>query len=213
MQLKTLSFALSCLCAGVILGAGNLSPSIEMIASPSSVYWTTLVTDAPCFVCTWPKDATAAQLSVTGSSFAHSQNFTRQGTEEFLKIQSQDLDVPIPTGDDRLYTLVLTFDTGISHTGRVACVRGAFNLGTRVLATGDLSARAWQKVSRRALIPIPERGVEVVALNGVNVPAGVNGECGWFEWEGIPIGANTFTMGGQTATFLRAQDGSCFLVR
>ncbi len=213
MYIRVSLLVASYLVAGAVFATSAISQPTEMIASPSSVYWTTLVTNTPRLTCAWPVGAHSATLRMTGGSLDRSQGFTRGATDVFLKIESPTLEAPSRFREECLYTLALTFDTGESFTSRLASVRGVCNLGTRVVATDDLTTAAWQRIPRRALIPIPMKGVETVALNGVETPANLNGECGWFEWTTMPLGVNTFVASGQTATFFCYQDGTWIIMR
>lgn len=101
----------------------------------------------------------------------------------------------------------------IKFTRQMASVRGVGDLGTRVVATDDLASVRWQKVKRRALIPILEAGVDEVELNGVAAPSGLNGLCGWYEWNKMPVGTNTFAANDKTATLISFPDGMYLILR
>ncbi len=206
------------------LGFATLSPSAEVITTPSSVYWTTLVTSTPQMKCAWPVDATKATLSITGVGFNETKAYTRGETDEVLSIS----DVTFPTAtkheDEHLYTLVLTFlnksdKVCKTYTSKLTNFRGGQNAGTRVIVTDDITtSTAWQKVNRSALIPIIEEGLSEVTLNKDTdtaqvVDAGVNGACGWYEWLNMPLGMNTFTMRDNVATFNCLAEGMILIIR
>lgn len=214
MTTKTITVAVA---TALLCGGAGASPAVslpaEVITSPSSVYWTTLVDNDARLVCAWPSGAFSAELRVTGGALNHVRNFTRAVGENVLDVECPAIDPPAKVGDERIYTFTLAFDNGETLTRRLASVRGTMGGGARVIADGGLESRDWQRVSRRALVPIVERGVEEVDLNGEATPAGLGGECGWFEWDGIPLGVNTFAANGKVATFLRLADQMVIILR
>ncbi len=214
MKLKTAVMALMGLAACSALGEGVLSAPMKLIASPSSVYWTTLVTATPSFNCLWPKAATRATFTARGRTLNVRREFERGAADRALTISDVVFPVPATHEDACLYTLTLTFDSGEAYTSRVAQVRGALDSGTRVLTTADLESTDWQRVrGNHVLIPIYKAGIETVTLNDETVESGLNGHPGWFEWLKMPIGVNTFTAGTDTATFQCVAGGFMIIVR
>ncbi len=205
-----------CLIAEMADATSVMSPPTELITSPSSVYWTTLVTTTPRLVCAWPLNARSAVLRVTGGGFetVQERSFTRTAAEAFLEIGDLTFEAPSRFADECLYTLSIAFDSGESFTSRLASVCGTGGSGTRVIAVENATATpVWRNVPRHALIPILDKGVETVGRNGEEFPANLGGACGWYEWTAMPLGENVFTAGERTTTFFCLPDGTIILFR
>ncbi len=196
----------------VVGGGGGYSEPVTVVTSPSSVYWTTLTSRQSTFACLWPENASSATLNVSGAQNIAEQTFTRDGTDALLTFDLT-LEIPSTFEEEGLCTFTLTFDNGEVLSRRLASIRGVDGTGTRVVVPDDLTSRAWQRVSRKALIPIVDEGVETVSLNGTEVDAELNGYCGWFEWKKMPAGENLFVAHERTATFISIQGGLRIVVR
>ncbi len=210
MQLKRFA----CLAMGVWALAlhGGVSGPIDLVATPSSAYWTTLVTSSPVLTCEWAQNAVAATLVVSGKNFNEMREYAHGEGENLLVISDVTFPVAATHEDEHLYTLELTFRDAAENvcstqSAKLANTRGGLNAGTRLVVTDDLTSFHWRRVKQRSvLIPIIREGVEEVALQkgdaaAETLSAGVNGRRGWYEWPDLALGLNTFTALGETATF------------
>ncbi len=193
-------------------GGGVSSEPSTVVVSPSSIYQTTVTSKQPEFTCLWPKNASRATLSVSGAKSFADQTFTRGEGETLLLINSLTIEPPASFEEEGLVTFTLTFDSGETLSAKLASIRGIADVGTRVI-TDDLSSRAWRVVTRNALIPIIDEGVETVSLNGIDVSTELNGACGWYEWLKIPGGENHFAADSREATFYSIRDGFLLIIR
>ncbi len=192
--------------AGATVQGVDSEPA-TVIASQSSIYWTTLTSRQPALTCLWPENARRATLRVSGAQTVGEQTFERVGGEALLQIDSLRLEIPATFETEGLCTFTLAFDSGEVLSRSLASVRGVDGVGTRVVVTDDFTSREWQFVKRNALIPIVDEGVETVRLNDAEVPANLNGACGWFEWRKLPPGTNRFAANDREATFIAIWGG------
>ena len=120
----------------------------------------------------YPQGATRATLTVTGWRYAVT----------YPNITAAEFAFDLPSADsfehERLYDLVLTFDSGAPVSTSLAVIDGYDATGsgrTRCLTRTD---PAWPQVSRMALVPVPQ-GMTSLRVNDLEVETSLGGEIGW----------------------------------
>ena len=132
----------------------------------------------------FPSGATSASLSVSGLGYNH--------TYENLTGSEFTFELPAPTSPEteNVYDLTLTFDNNVTRTAKLGLIQGLSPDAegtTRCIA--PQSAKIWQKVKGRAVLPIPY-GTTSFTVNGVETDTGLDGAQGWYVIGGLSSGAD-----------------------
>ena len=174
-----------------LVGASLLavaSPGTELTSEPTFVFlrpetspfWNTATNNTMTLPIDYPSGATKATLTVSGVGYTTL-------IYSNLTDSSFDMELPVPDSPqaENVYGLALTFDDGTVRTAKLGLIQGVSPdaEGTaRCLAPAEGSV--WNKVQRRAVMPIPY-GTEsfMMSVNGSEpqmVDPGLGGAQGWY---------------------------------
>jgi len=176
-----------------LVGAAMVSvavPATELTSEPTFVFlrpetssfWNTATNNTMTVPIDFPEGATEATLSVGGLGYA--REYANISETEFT------FDLPAPTSPEteNVYDLTLAFDNGVTRTAKLGLVKGLSPDAegmTRCLA--PQTARVWQKVKGRAVLPIPY-GTTSFTVNGIETDTGLGGAQGWYAINGLGYG-------------------------
>jgi len=157
-------------------------PTFVFLQPDTSSFWNTATNSTMTVPIDFPEGAVKATLSVSGPGYA--REYADIAEDEF------ELVLPAPTSPEteNVYDLTLTFDTGVVRTAKLGLIQGLSPDAegtTRCLA--PQSAKVWQKVKGRAVLPIPY-GTTSFTVNGVETDTGLGGAQGWYAIDGLGFG-------------------------
>lgn len=160
-------------------GTGDTSdPALVFLRPETSSFWRTATNSTMTLPVSYPAKASSAKLTVFGV-FGHVQtieNITGDSVKVTLPEPSQAVNLP-PT--ENIYDFKLEFDDGTVQTASLALIAGLAAAGegsTRCIA--PYSQRAWPRVCRRAVVPVPY-GMTALAVDGEAVDIALDGAQGW----------------------------------
>lgn len=149
-------------------------PTFVFLRPETSSFWNTATNNTMTLPVDFPSGATRASLRVTGLRYA----------AQYDNIVAREFELTLPTPDsphtENVYDLVLTFDNGQERRAKLGLIQGLDSGGrgrTRCLAPAN--GRVWNKVRKRAVLPIPY-GMTSFTVNGVAVDPGLDGAQGWY---------------------------------
>ena len=149
-------------------------PTFVFLRPETSSFWNTATNGTMVLPIDFPTGATRASLRVTGLGYE----------ARYDNIVAKEFELALPTPDsphtENVYDLVLTFDNGQERRAKLGLIQGLDSGGrgrTRCLAPAN--GRVWNKVRKRAVLPIPY-GMTSFTVNGESVDPGLGGAQGWY---------------------------------
>ena len=149
-------------------------PTFVFLRPETSSFWNTATNGTMTLPIDFPSGATRASLRVTGLGYE----------AQYDNIVASEFELTLPTPDsphtENVYDLVLTFDNGQERRAKLGLIQGLDSGGrgrTRCLAPAN--GRVWNKVRKRAVLPIPY-GMTSFKVNNVEVDPGLGGAQGWY---------------------------------
>ena len=149
-------------------------PTFVFLRPETSSFWNTATNGTMTLPIDFPSGATRASLRVTGLGYE----------ARYDNIVASEFELTLPTPDsphtENVYDLVLTFDNGQERRAKLGLIQGLDSGGrgrTRCLAPAN--GRVWNKVRKRAVLPIPY-GMTSFKVNNVEVDPGLGGAQGWY---------------------------------
>ena len=149
-------------------------PTFVFLRPETSSFWNTATNGTMTLPIDFPSGATRASLRVTGLGYE----------ARYDNIVANEFELTLPTPDsphtENVYDLVLTFDNGQERRAKLGLIQGLDSGGrgrTRCLAPAN--GRVWNKVRKRAVLPIPY-GMTSFRVNDVEVDPGLGGAQGWY---------------------------------
>ncbi len=149
-------------------------PTFVFLRPETSSFWNTATNGTMTLPIDFPSGATRASLRVTGLGYE----------AQYDNIVASEFELTLPTPDsphtENVYDLVLTFDNGQERRAKLGLIQGLDSGGrgrTRCLAPAN--GRVWNKVRKRAVLPIPY-GTTSFKVNDVDVDPGLGGAQGWY---------------------------------
>ena len=149
-------------------------PTFVFLRPETSSFWNTATNGTMTLPIDFPSGATRASLRVTGLGYE----------ARYDNVVASEFELTLPTPDsphtENVYDLVLTFDNGQERRAKLGLIQGLDSGGrgrTRCLAPAN--GRVWNKVRKRAVLPIPY-GMTSFRVNDVEVDPGLGGAQGWY---------------------------------
>ncbi len=178
-------------------------------------YWRTVFSpgDPGSVTLDWPKRATSATLTVTVGDVSSTHTITdRTATSYPLAAFA----LPAEAADERVCTLTLAYDSGVTNTASLGIVQGAGARRPVPLIRSAADGKWNRTYLKRCVLPIPA-GTTQLTLNGVDVPVAVlGGDAGWAAWT-LDKGDSTLVRhsdgGEQTVVITQFPAGTLIIVR
>ena len=163
-------------------------PTFVFLCPATSSFWNTATNNTMTVPINYPAGATKnATLEISGLGYSMSYENLTDDTFTFT--------LPAATSPEteNVYDLTLTFDEGTVRTAKLGLIQG-LSPGARGMTRCLIpqTAKAWQKVNGRAVLPIPygTTSLAVKVNGGEKIVEQFDGAQGWYGIGGLSYGNN-----------------------